>query len=227
MLHVTLDNKVLKPTPGSVLLCWGLPCATPLIALLPPRPATPRTTVDRRLVDYVSSLFAKRRIRVLTNTSVARVEKNVAFLQVRRWLYRRVVVVQGPGGSNPLTRLSFHHNRTGSRCTSASACGARASRPRRSSRAWGTRSRRVRCTCHEWKGEHPSCSTLRPHYYPPTGRGGRLLVDARLRLIGHADKGVFALGDCAVSQGRPLPPLAQAANQVGWWFSGFWTIGSC
>lgn len=39
-------------------------------------------TFDRRLVDYVSSLFAKRRIRVLTNTSVTKVEKNVAFLQV-------------------------------------------------------------------------------------------------------------------------------------------------
>lgn len=39
-------------------------------------------TFDRRLVEYVSDLFAKRRIRVLTGTSVTRVEKNVAFLKV-------------------------------------------------------------------------------------------------------------------------------------------------
>lgn len=39
-------------------------------------------TFDRRLVEYVSDLFAKRRVRVLTGTSVARVEKHVAFLKV-------------------------------------------------------------------------------------------------------------------------------------------------
>lgn len=48
-------------------------------------------TFDCRLVDYVSSLFAKRRIRVLTNTSVVKVEKNVAFLQVSFNLTRRCV----------------------------------------------------------------------------------------------------------------------------------------
>ena len=40
-------------------------------------------------------------------------------------------------------------------------------------------------------------------------------MDSHLRVLGHADKGVFALGDCAVSTDRPLPPLAQAAQQVG------------
>ena len=39
-------------------------------------------TFDRRLVDYVSNLFKQRNIRVLTGTSVDRVEKNVAFLKV-------------------------------------------------------------------------------------------------------------------------------------------------
>lgn len=47
----------------------------------------------------------------------------------------------------------------------------------------------------------------------PKGRGGRLLIDDRLRLMGQEDKGVFALGDCAVSESKPLPCLAQAAQQ--------------
>lgn len=32
--------------------------------------------------------------------------------------------------------------------------------------------------------------------------------------MGHESKGVFSLGDCAISEARPLPPLAQAAQQV-------------
>lgn len=40
-------------------------------------------TFDAKLVEYVSKLFAQRRIRVLTGSSVARVEKNVCFLKVR------------------------------------------------------------------------------------------------------------------------------------------------
>jgi len=42
-------------------------------------------TFDRRLVDYVSDLFKKRHIRVLTGTSVSKVEKSVAFLKVKSW----------------------------------------------------------------------------------------------------------------------------------------------
>lgn len=41
-------------------------------------------TFDAKLVEYVSKLFAQRRIRVLTGSSVARVEKNVCFLKVNR-----------------------------------------------------------------------------------------------------------------------------------------------
>jgi len=54
----------------------------------------------------------------------------------------------------------------------------------------------------------------------PKGRGGRLLVDNRLRLKGQEDKGVFALGDCAVSESKPLPCLAQAAQQQAKYLSG-------
>ncbi len=42
-------------------------------------------TFDRRLIDYVSDLFKKRHIRVLTGTSVSKVEKSVAFLKVKIW----------------------------------------------------------------------------------------------------------------------------------------------
>jgi NADH dehydrogenase FAD-containing subunit len=41
---------------------------------------------DRRLVDYVSNLFSQRRIRVLTGTSVVKVEENVAYLKVWSWV---------------------------------------------------------------------------------------------------------------------------------------------
>lgn len=63
----------------------------------------------------------------------------------------------------------------------------------------------------------------RSHHCRHTGRGGRVLVDSRLRVVGHAHQGVWALGDAAISQDRPLPPLAQAAQQVGWVGRG-WTI---
>ena len=42
---------------------------------------------------------------------------------------------------------------------------------------------------------------------------GRLRVDAHLRLAGHPD--VYALGDCAVDPGHPLPATAQVAQQQG------------
>lgn len=47
-------------------------------------------------------------------------------------------------------------------------------------------------------------------------------MDSRLRVVGHAHQGVYALGDCAISENRPLPPLAQAAQQVGRWDG--WTM---
>ena len=47
----------------------------------------------------------------------------------------------------------------------------------------------------------------------PLSSDGRILVDDRLKVAGLED--VFALGDCAVSQSRPLEMLAQVANQQG------------
>ena len=47
----------------------------------------------------------------------------------------------------------------------------------------------------------------------PLSRDGRIIVDDRLRVPGV--DGVFALGDCAVSQDKPLAMLAQVANQQG------------
>ena len=42
---------------------------------------------------------------------------------------------------------------------------------------------------------------------------GRLLVDDRLRLLGHRE--VYALGDCAADAERPAPATAQVAQQQG------------
>jgi NADH:quinone reductase (non-electrogenic) len=47
----------------------------------------------------------------------------------------------------------------------------------------------------------------------PQGRGGRLLVDADLRV--HGQERIFALGDVALIDGQPLPQLAQPALQTG------------
>ncbi|WP_233159781.1 NAD(P)/FAD-dependent oxidoreductase [Pseudonocardia sp. MH-G8] len=47
----------------------------------------------------------------------------------------------------------------------------------------------------------------------PQGRGGRVQVDADLRVVGHPD--VFAVGDMAAGTGGPLPQLAQPAIQGG------------
>ena len=44
-------------------------------------------------------------------------------------------------------------------------------------------------------------------------RDGRILVDEKLRVAGMDD--VFALGDCAVCEEKPLAMLAQVANQQG------------
>lgn len=41
---------------------------------------------------------------------------------------------------------------------------------------------------------------------------GRLVVDDHLRLSGH-EESIYALGDCAVIRGNPLPATAQVANQ--------------
>lgn len=47
----------------------------------------------------------------------------------------------------------------------------------------------------------------------PKAAGGGLLVDGWLRVPGEED--VFALGDCAVLEGQPLPATAQVAQQQG------------
>jgi NADH:ubiquinone reductase (H+-translocating) len=46
-----------------------------------------------------------------------------------------------------------------------------------------------------------------------TGKGGRVLVDDDLRVVGH-DR-IFAVGDVAVNESDPLPQLAQPAIQGG------------
>jgi NADH dehydrogenase len=55
----------------------------------------------------------------------------------------------------------------------------------------------------------------------PTGKGGAIAVDERLRVKGHAD--IYALGDCAFcidGNGRPVPPRAQAAHQQADYLAG-------
>jgi len=64
----------------------------------------------------------------------------------------------------------------------------------------------------------PLVQALPPSF--PKGPGGRLLVDGRLRLQGHDQKGVFAVGDCAISETRPLPCLAQVAQQQAKYLGG-------
>lgn len=44
-----------------------------------------------------------------------------------------------------------------------------------------------------------------------TGAAGRLLIDMHCRLQGHCN--VYAIGDCAICDENPLPPIAQAAQQ--------------
>ncbi len=46
----------------------------------------------------------------------------------------------------------------------------------------------------------------------PMGRGGRILIDSRLRVQGFDT--VYAVGDCAVNPEAPLPQLAQPAIQM-------------
>ena len=51
--------------------------------------------------------------------------------------------------------------------------------------------------------------------FPSSDTGSRgLLVDDFLRVPGQKGR-VFALGDCAVIQSNPLPPIATAAEQSG------------
>uniref|UniRef100_A0A6U2FK17 NADH:ubiquinone reductase (non-electrogenic) n=1 Tax=Hemiselmis andersenii TaxID=464988 RepID=A0A6U2FK17_HEMAN len=47
------------------------------------------------------------------------------------------------------------------------------------------------------------------------GPGGRIHIDDYCRIHGFRD--VFALGDCAVCDKHPLPPIAQAAQQQGYY----------
>lgn len=47
----------------------------------------------------------------------------------------------------------------------------------------------------------------------PQGRGGRILVDPQLRVVGYPN--VFALGDVAADSMKPLPQLAPPAQQHG------------
>ena len=46
-----------------------------------------------------------------------------------------------------------------------------------------------------------------------TGRGGRIVVDSKLRVKGQ-DR-IFAAGDCSIIEDQPLPQLAQPAMQMG------------
>ncbi|EWM30090.1 Pyridine nucleotide-disulfide oxidoreductase, NAD-binding domain protein [Nannochloropsis gaditana] len=119
---------------------------------------------DRRLVDYVGRVFQERHVRVLTDTSVEKVEPNVAWLKDGTPLHFGLCV-------------------------------------------WSTG---VKAT--------PLVQALPPSL--SKGPGGRLLVDGRLRLQGHDQKGVFAVGDCAISETRPLPCLAQVAQQQAKYLGG-------
>lgn len=47
----------------------------------------------------------------------------------------------------------------------------------------------------------------------PQGRGGRILIEPDLKVIGHAD--VYAAGDAALCEADPQPQLAQPAIQMG------------
>jgi NADH:ubiquinone reductase (H+-translocating) len=47
----------------------------------------------------------------------------------------------------------------------------------------------------------------------PQGRGGRIEVGPDLRVIGH--ERIFAIGDMALTDGEPIPQLAQPAIQMG------------
>jgi NADH dehydrogenase FAD-containing subunit len=60
----------------------------------------------------------------------------------------------------------------------------------------------------------------------PTGRGGRLLVDGCCRVLGHEAAGdLFAIGDCAINEKRPLAQLAQVASQQGDYVAGVINAG--
>eukprot|EP00090_Calanus_glacialis_P022967 TRINITY_DN35350_c0_g1_i1.p1 TRINITY_DN35350_c0_g1~~TRINITY_DN35350_c0_g1_i1.p1 ORF type:complete len:463 (+),score=155.26 TRINITY_DN35350_c0_g1_i1:160-1389(+) len=63
-----------------------------------------------------------------------------------------------------------------------------------------------------WSTGNTALEFVRQLQLPLSG-DGRILVDDRLRVPQH--QGVYALGDCAVSQDRPLAMLAQVANQQG------------
>lgn len=47
----------------------------------------------------------------------------------------------------------------------------------------------------------------------PQGRGGRILIDRNLKVIG--EDNIWAIGDCAYCEEDPLPQLAQPALQMG------------
>src|ERR1019366_4386032 len=51
------------------------------------------------------------------------------------------------------------------------------------------------------------------HWNLPQGRGGRIVTGPDLRVTGH-DR-IFAVGDIALTEGHPLPQLAQPGLQIG------------
>lgn len=199
-------------------------------------------TFDRRLVEYVSALFAKRRIRVLTGTSVARVEKNVCFLKVGRpcdamrlWL-SCIVAAAVEHRFPPHTHTQTYPGRHAHALRPLRVEHGRQGHPPRGGPGRPGAEGCVRSHGRERQvdvssvlSSPPKALTRhRPHTYVHThrtGRGGRILVDSHLRVVGHAHQGVWALGDCAVSQDRPLPPLAQAAQQVRRWRMMIFCVG--
>lgn len=58
-------------------------------------------------------------------------------------------------------------------------------------------------------GAHP----LVKDWGVPQGRGGRILIDQNLKVIGADD--IWAIGDCALCEEKPMPQLAQPALQMG------------
>lgn len=121
-------------------------------------------TFDRRLVDYVGQVFQQRKVKVLVDTSVVKVDPCVVWLKDGTPLHFGLCV-------------------------------------------WSTGVKAV-----------PLIESL--PLTIPKGMGGRILVDDRLRLMGQEDKGIFAMGDCAVSASEPLPCLAQSAQQQARYLGG-------
>jgi NADH:ubiquinone reductase (non-electrogenic) len=71
----------------------------------------------------------------------------------------------------------------------------------------------IRCGMALWAAGNAAVPFLHDLGLPLTPRGGRLIVDACLRVPGRP--GVYALGDCAAVGEPPLPATGQVAEQEG------------